>query len=96
MAKTLVDYVAIYGMIDPPESPSSIARRTRSENPDVYKTEICTKTTPWENSTTVIRHFMGLESGSEPIPENVANYFIDSWRNDWPQPKFETKENDLR
>ena len=96
MAKPIIDYVAIYGMVDTPDAPSAVARRTRSKDPIIYKTEICTPRSKWEESNTVIRHFIGLESDSEPVPEKVAMYFVDQWRDDWPQPKFETGEKDLR
>tara|TARA_R110002012_G_scaffold209066_1_gene379410 strand:- start:32 stop:322 length:291 start_codon:yes stop_codon:yes gene_type:complete len=96
MAKPIIDYVAIYGMADTPDSPSSIARRTMCDDPIIYKTEVCTPKSKWEDSNTIIRHFIGLESNSEPILEKVAIYFVDQWRNNWPQPKFETNQKDLR
>ena len=94
MAKPTIEYVAIYGMVDTPDSPSSVARRTKCKDPIIYKTEVCTPKSGWEESYTIIRHFIGLESNSEPITEKVANYFIDSWRENWPQPKHQTKAED--
>ena len=96
MATPIIDYVAIYGMADTPDSPSSVARRTRCDNPVIYRTEICTPKSKWEDSNTVIRHFIGFESNSQPIPEKVAMHFVNSWRSDWIQPKFETSEKDLK
>ena len=95
MAKPIIDYVAIYGMVDTPDSPSAVARRTKCKDPIIYKTEICTPKSKWEESNTVIRHFIGLESNGEPVPEKVAMYFVNQWRGDWTQPKFETGGDDL-
>jgi len=96
MAKPVIDYVVIYGMTDSPDSPSSVARRTKCTDPDIYKMEICTPKSAWENSNTVARHFMGFESNSEPVPEKVAMFFVESWRDSWAQPKFQTSEKDLK
>ena len=96
MSKPTIDYVAIYGMMDTPDSPSSVARRTKCEDPIIYKTEVCTPRSGWEQSNTIIRHFIGLESNSEPIPEKVAMHFVDSWRDNWYQPRFQTGGKDLR
>tara|TARA_R100001594_G_scaffold74933_1_gene109693 strand:- start:587 stop:877 length:291 start_codon:yes stop_codon:yes gene_type:complete len=96
MAKPTIKYVAIYGMVDTPDSPSAVARLTRCKDPIIYKTEICTPKSGWEESSTVVRHFIGLESNSEPITDKVAMHFVDSWRDRWPQPRFQTGEDDLR
>jgi len=96
MAKPTIEYVAIYGMVDTPDSPSSVARLTTCDDPIIFKTEVCTPKSGWEDSSTIIRHFIGLESNSEPIPEKVAMYFIDPWRDNWYQPRFQTGEDDLK
>ena len=85
MAKPTLEYVAIYGMVDTPDSPSAIARRTKCKDPIIYKTEVCTPKSAWEESNTIIRHFIGLESNSEPVKERVALDFIKEWELKWPK-----------
>ena len=96
MATPTIEYLAIYGMVDTPDSPSSVARRTKCKDPIIYKTEVCTPKSGWEESNTIIRHFIGLESNSEPITEKVAMHFVNPWRKNWPQPRFQTGEEDLK
>ena len=57
----------------------------RCKNPIIYKAEVCTPKSGWEESNTIERYFIGLESNSEPIPQKVAMHFVDSWRGRWPQ-----------
>jgi hypothetical protein len=41
MANVEVQYLAIYGMVDTPDSPSSVARLTTCDDPIIHTYEIC-------------------------------------------------------
>ena len=91
MANVQVQYLAIYGMVDTPDSPSSVARFTTCEDPVIHKYEICNAKRSWFVSNTVFRYFIGLESGGYKITEEAARKFIEPWRANWPQPKHQRK-----
>ena len=94
MADVKVQYLAIYGMVDTPDSPSSVARFTKCKDPLIHKYEICNSARPWFESNNVFKYFMGLETGGYEITEEVAKKFIKPWRTNWPQPKHQTKAED--
>ena len=48
-----VKYVAIYGMVDAPDSPSSVARFTKCKEPIIHKYEICNSARPCFESNNV-------------------------------------------
>jgi len=50
MADVKVQYLAIYGMVDTPDSPSSVARFTKCKDPLIHKYEICNSARPWFKS----------------------------------------------
>ena len=85
MKDNKVDYIAIYGMADSPESPSAIARFIQCKDPLEHKYEMCNSTHPWFESNNVFKYFMGLETGGYEITEKVANKFIEPWRENWPK-----------
>ena len=95
MAKVKIKYLAIYGMVDTPDSPSSVARFTRCEDPIIHKYEICNSARPWFESNNVYKYFMGLETGGYEITEEVAKKFIDPWRANWPNKKETNRKKDL-
>lgn len=78
-------YIAIYGMVDSPDSPSSVARYTTCENPMIHKYEICNPSRSWFESNNVYKYFVGLETGGFEITEEIAKKFIDTWRKNWPK-----------
>ena len=80
-----VKYIAIYGMVDTPDSPSSVARFTSCKDPIIHKYEICNSARPWFESNNVFKYFMGLETGGEDITEEQAKKFIEQWRESWPK-----------
>ena len=81
-----VDYIAIYGMADSPESPSAIARFIQCKDPFEYKYEMCNPTHPWfESRNNVFKYFKGLETGGYEISDEVANKFLESWKKNWPK-----------
>lgn len=82
-----VKYIAIYGMVDAPDSPSSVARFTKCKDPIIHKYEICNSARPWFESNNVFKYFMGLETGGYEITENVAKKFIEPWKENWPKSK---------
>ena len=47
MANVQVQYFAIYGMVDTPDSPSAIARFTQCKDPAIHKYEICNAKRSW-------------------------------------------------
>ena len=83
MADVKVRYIAIYGMVDTPDSPSSIARFTRCKDPIIHKYEIFNSARPWFESNNVYKYFMGLETGGYEITEKVALNFIKPWEKKW-------------
>ena len=83
MADVKVQYIAIFGMADSPDSPSSVARFTRCKDPIIYKYEICNSARPWFESNNVYKYFMGLETGGDEITEEVAKKFIEPWKANW-------------
>ncbi len=94
MANVEVQYLAIYGMVDTPDPPSSVARLTTCDDPIIHTYEICNLRSPWFVANTVARYFIGLESGGYKISEQKAQEFIKPWRENWPQPKHQTKAED--
>ena len=62
-------------MVDAPDSPSSVARFTKCEDPIIHKYEICNSASPWFESNNVFKCFMGLETGGYEITENVAKVY---------------------
>jgi len=76
-------YLAIYGLVDSPDSPSSVARFTKCEHPIIHKYEICNPVRPWFESNNLHKYFMGLETGGYEITEELANKFIEPWRKNW-------------
>ena len=96
MAKPIIEYVAIYGMVDTPDSPSSVARLTTCDDPIIHTYEICNPRSSWFVANTVARYFIGLESGGYKISEQAAENFIKPWRNNWPQPKHQIGSDDLK
>ena len=91
MANVEVQYLAIYGMVDTPDSPSSVARFTKCKDPLIHKYEICNAGRSWFESNNVFKYFMGLETGGYKITKEVARKFIEPWRANWPQPKHQRK-----
>ena len=85
MADVKVQYIAIYGMADTPDSLSSIARFITCEDPIIHKYEICNSVRPWFESNNVFKYFKGLETGGYEITENVAKNFIEPWKENWPK-----------
>ena len=49
MANVEVQYLAIYGMVDTPDSPSSVARLTTCDDPIIHTYEICGAAFQWLN-----------------------------------------------
>ena len=91
MANVQVQYLAIYGMVDTPDSPSAVARFTQCKDPAIHKYEICNAKRSWFESNTVSRYFIGFESDGYKISEKQAKKFIEPWRANWPQPKHQRK-----
>ncbi len=85
MVEIKKSYIAIYGMVDKPDSPSAIARFTTCDNPIIHKYEICNSDRPWFESNNVFKYFRGLETGGEDITEEQAKKFIEPWRENWPK-----------
>ena len=83
MEDTKVEYIAIYGMADSPESPSAIARFIQCKDPVVHKYEICNPNHPWFESNNVFKYFKGLETGGYEVSKKVANKFLKSWEKNW-------------
>ena len=83
MADVKVQYIAIFGMADSPDSPSSVAREIECDDPPALRYEICNSARPWFESNNVYKYFMGLETGGDEITEEVAKKFIEPWKANW-------------
>jgi len=94
MANVNIKYLAIYGMADTPNSPSSVARLTTCDDPAIYTYEICNPRRPWLVSNNIARYFIGFDDGGYDISEKIAMQIIEPWRTNWPQPKHQTKAED--
>jgi hypothetical protein len=90
-----IEYLAVYGLMDKPDSPSSIVRRVRSKNPPLYETSICNSRMPWRESNDLIKYFIGISDNGYSITAEDAERFIKPWRKNWPQPKDQVREEDL-
>ena len=94
MANVEIQYLAIYGMVDTPDSPSSVARLTTCDDPIIYTYEICNPRRPWLVSNNISRYFIGFDDGGYKISEQQAEKFIEPWRDNWPQPKHQINAED--
>ena len=50
-----IKYLAVYGLMDKPESPSSVVRLIESKNPSIFSTSICNSRMPWRESNDLIK-----------------------------------------
>ena len=90
-----IEYLAVYGLADKPESPSSVVRLIEGDNPPVFSTSICNSRMPWRESNDLIKYFIGINDNGYSITAEEAERFIKPWRDNWPQPKDQVKEKDL-
>ena len=95
MAKPIVEYLAILGLTDTPENPSSVVRRIRCKDPMIYRTEICNTRAGWREDNGLIRYFMGLDSGGYSITPERADGYIKQWSPNWPDNKDQIRAEDL-
>ena len=58
MSKIKEEYLAIMHIGDTADNPSQIVRRTRCEDPPIYKTEGCNKSMKWRESNDYIKYFI--------------------------------------
>ena len=90
-----IKYLAVYGLMDKPESPSSVVRLIESKNPPIFSTSICNSRMPWRESNDLIKYFIGISDNGYSITADDAERFIEPWRKNWPQPKDQVREEDL-
>ena len=77
------EYLAIMHMGDTVESPSQIVRRTRCEDPPIYKTEGCNKLMKWRKSNHYIKYFIGMADEGYSMTKDEAEKVLVKWRKNW-------------
>ena len=90
-----IKYLAVYGLMDKPDSPSSVVRLIEGDNPPVFSTSICNSRMHWRESNDLIKYFIGISDNGYSITADDAERFIKPWRKNWPQPKDQIREEDL-
>jgi len=96
MAEIIYKYLAILGITDTGDNPSSIVRKTECNDPLIRRLEICNPRASWREDNALIRYFMGLDSSGYSIKEDAAKKIIDQWRVNWPENKDAIKGDDLK
>ena len=89
MANVEVQYLAIYGMVDTPDSPSSVARLTTCDDPHIHMYERCNRITDWVEDRNAVKWFMGMADEGYVISEEHAEKILVKYRERWENPRFD-------
>ena len=91
-----IEYLAVYGLADKPESPSSVVRRIKSDDPPIYTISICNSRATWREDPDLIRYFMGINDNGYSVTAEEAEKFIKPWRENWTNKKETIRKKDLQ
>ena len=83
MNKIKEEYLAIMHIGDTADNPSQIVRRTRCEDPSIYKTEGCNKSMKWRESNNYIKYFIGMADEGYSMTKEEAERVLVRWRENW-------------
>ena len=90
--KKTIEYLAIINIGDSPESPSSIVRRVKCDDPVIHRIEGCNRQRKWREDNNLIRYFFGIADEGYSISEEKAEEILSEWRKNWANPKID-KDN---
>ena len=83
MSEIKEEYLAIMHIGDTADNPSQIVRRTRCEDPPIYKTEGCNKSRKWRESNDYIKYFIGMADEGYSMTKDEAERVLVTWRENW-------------
>ena len=89
MAKKTIEYLAIINIGDSPESPSSIVRRVKCDDPVIHRIEGCNRQRKWREDNNLIRYYFGMADEGYSISEEKAEEILSEWRKNWGKPYFD-------
>ena len=92
MAKKTYEYLAIVCVGDSPDSPSSIVRKVKCDDPLIHRIEGCNRQRKWREDNNLIRYFFGIADEGYSISEEKAEKILSEWRKNWANPKID-KDN---
>ena len=90
-----IEYLAVYGLADKPESPSSVVRRIKSDDPPIYSISICNSRATWREDPDLIRYIIGINDNGYSITAEEAEGFIKPWEQNWTLKKEAIRAKDL-